>query len=342
MKAVVYYDVEDFRIEDLPTPKIDPHEILVRVKACGICSTDLFRAKYHRAKPGSVLGHEIAGDVAEIGQGVTKFHVGDRVAVLHHAPCGSCYYCLHGQEPLCDQYRRTGVEPGGFVEYTRIIRELAENVVIRIPDDMNYEEATMTEPTACSLRAVSRGRVTLGDTVVVIGGGPLGLLNAQVAKCAGASLVILSDHHDFRVEMARRLGIDHAFNAKEMNIEEKVKELTQSRGADLVVVAVASTEAVRQGIEMVRWGGKICIFGDFRDVPQPNLEVDPRLMLRDDVTLMGSWGCAPRDYHTAFNLIKTGRMKVKEMVTHTFPIEQFADALKVMAEKKCMRVVIKI
>jgi len=342
LKAVVYYDVNDFRLEDVPSPKVGPHEILVRIRACGICTTDLLRAQYRRAKPGSVLGHEISGDVAQVGSGVAKFDVGDRVAVLHHAPCGSCYYCMHRQEPLCDQYRRTGVDPGGFTEYIRVMAELVDGVVVKIPNDMTHEEGTMIEPTACSLRAISRSKVALGDIVIVIGGGPLGLLNAQVAKCAGASQVMVSDHHDFRVEMARKLSIDHAFNARKMNIEEKVRELTEGRGADLVIVAVASTEALRQGITMVRWGGKVCTFGDFRDAQQPNLEVDPRLMLRDDVTLLGSWGCAPQDYYAAFNLIRTGRVKVKEMVTHTFPIEKFADALKVMAEKQCMRVVIRI
>ena len=182
----------------------------------------------------------------------------------------------------------------------------------------------------------------LGDTVLVIGGGPLGLLNAQVAKCAGASKVIVSDHHDYRVEIAKKLGIDYAFNSKDVNVEERVKELTEDRGADLAVVAVASTEAILEGIKTVRWGGRICLFGDFRDVPQPNFEVDPKLLLRDDITLSGSWGCAPNDYYAAFSLIRTGRVNVKEMVTHTFPIERFTDALKVMAEKQCMRVVIKI
>ena len=342
MKAVVYYDVDDFRLEDIPIPKIGFGEILVKVKACGLCTTDLFRAMYRRAKPGTVFGHEVAGDVAEVGLNVAGFEVGDRVAVLHHAPCGACYHCLHGQEPLCDQYRRTNVDPGGFAEYIRVIPELAQKVVVKIPDWMMYEEATMIEPTACCVRAVTKSRVAPGDTVLVIGGGPLGLLNAQVAKCMGASQVIVSDHHDFRVEIAKRLGIDYALNAKKVNVKEKVKELTEGRGADLVIVAVASTEAVHQGIGLVRLGGKICIFGDFRDVPQPNLEVDPRLMLRDDVMLLGSWGCSPQDYRVSFNMIKMGRVKVKEMVTHTFPIERFSEALKVMAGKQCMKIIIKI
>ncbi|MEM1581411.1 MAG: alcohol dehydrogenase catalytic domain-containing protein [Candidatus Bathyarchaeia archaeon] len=342
MKAVIYYDAGDFRFEDITIPRIGSREILVRVRSCGICSTDLFRAEYRRAKPGSVLGHEIAGEVAEVGLEVKKFNVGDRVAVLHHAPCGACYYCMHGQEPLCDQYRRTNVDPGGFAEYIRVPSELVEKTVIKIPDEMSFEEATMIEPTACSVRAISKSQVYPGDTVLVIGGGPLGLLNAQVAKTCGASRVIISDHHDFRIEIAKKVGIDYTFNARMMNVEETVKELTEGRGADLVVVAVASSNAIQQALKMVRWGGRVCIFGDFRDVPQPHLEIDPKIILRDDVSIFGSWGCAPYDYYTAFNLIRTGRVKVKEIVSHVLPLEQFNDALKIISSRECMRVVLRI
>jgi len=210
-----------------------------------------------------------------------------------------------------------------------------------MPNDMMYEEATMTEPTACGVRAVTRSEIVLGDIVLVIGGGPLGLLNAQVAKYMGASQVIVTDHHDFRVEMARKLGVDHAFNAKEMDPKEKVRDLTEDRGVDLVIVAVASTDALHEGIRMVRQGGKVCIFGDFRDVPQPNLEIDPKILLRDDIKLLGSWGCSPQDYRVAFDLIRMGRIRAKEMITHAFPVEQFAEALGVADGKQCLRVVIK-
>lgn len=341
MKAVVYYDADDFRVEDAPVPKIGTGEILVRVRACGLCVTELFKARYRRARPGTVFGHEIAGEVAEVGPGVTGFGVGDRVAVLHHAPCGACYYCRHGQEPLCGQYRRTNVDPGGFAEYIRVMPELVRKTVVKIPDGMTYDEATLIEPTACCLRAVAKVGVAAGDTVLVIGDGPLGLLNAQVARCVGAAQVMVSGHHDFRVEMARRLGIDHAFNARKVDVEGEVRRLTDGRGADSVIVAVASTEAVRQGIGTARWGGKVCVFGDFRDVPQPSLEIDLKLMLRDDVELLGSWGCSHRDYQVAFSMIRTGRVRVREMITHTFPIERFAEALEVMAGRRCLRVVIR-
>lgn len=343
MKAVVYYDMKDFRLEDIPVPQIGPEEILVEVKACGICSTDIFKAKYGKAKPGAVLGHEISGEVAGIGPEVIDFKVGDRVGVLHHAPCGACYFCLRGQEPLCDQYRRGGVIPGGFSEYIRVLPELARKTVLRIPDSLTYEEATMTEPTACGVRALSQCKIALGDRVLVIGDGPMGLLLSILAKYFGASQIILSGHHDFRLRIAEKLGVDYAYNAQEVNMEDKVKYLTNGKGTDIVIVAVASTAVVQEALKMAREGGKICLFGDFRDVPQPPVQVAPDLMISQNKFLFGSWGCSPRDYQTALNMIKMGRVPARELITHTFPMERFREALGLMEKKgECLRVVIQL
>ena len=341
MKAIVYYDFKDFRMEEIPTPEIGEEEILVKVKICGLCSTDIVRAQYHLAKPRSVLGHEVVGEVAEIGQRVTGLKIGERVAVYHHAQCGACYYCRHGQEPLCDQYRSTNIIPGGFAEYVRVIPELVKKSIVKLPEDMTYEDASLTEPTGCATRTITKCHITLGDTITIIGGGSLGLLNAQLAKYFGAAQVIVSDHHDFRIAKARELGIDYAFNSKKTPIEDKIKELTNGRGADIVVVAVASSEAVQEGLKLTRLGGKICLFGDFRDVPQPNLNVDPKLLLRDDVTIFGSWGCSPQDYRVAFDMIRMGRIRAREMITHIFPLERFQEAVDVMLGKECLKIIIK-
>jgi len=343
MKAVVYYDVKDFRLEEIPVPQISSAEILVRVKACGICSTDIFKAKYGKAKPGAVLGHEISGEVAEVGPEVTDFKVGDRVGVLHHAPCGACYFCLRGQEPLCDQYRRGGVIPGGFSEYIRVLPELARKTVLKIPDTLTYEEATMTEPTACSVRALIQCEISPGDRLLVIGDGPMGLLLAILAKYFGASQVIMSGHHDFRVRTAEKLGVDYAYNSQRVNMGDRVKYLTDGRGADIVIVAVASTSVVQEALKMAQEGGKICLFGDFRDVPQPPVQVAPDLMISQNKALFGSWGCSPRDYQTALNMIKMGRVPARELITQTFPMERFPEALDLMEKKgECLRVVLQL
>jgi len=340
MKAVVYYDADDFRWEDMKTPQIGPDEVLVRARACGLCSTDVWKALYHKAKPGSVLGHEVSGEVAEAGSNADAFEIGDRVAVYHRAECGGCYYCRHGQEPLCAQYREQSIFPGAFAEYIRAVPRLVEKSIIRIPDELTFDEATLIEPTACCVRAVSKCGISLGDTVLVVGDGPLGLLNAQVSRCAGASVVMLSGHHDYRLEIAKQLNVDQVFNSKKVDVEKEVMELTDGRGADFVIVAVASTDAVRQSMELVRHGGNICIFGDFRDVPQPNLGLDLKLVLRDGVDIFGSWGCSTQNYRVAFDLVASGRVKVREMITHRFPLEKFSEAVKLFSSKECLKIVL--
>lgn len=342
MKAVVFHGPKDYRVEDIPQPEIEPGEILVRVRACGVCITDLFKGEFGGAKPGAVFGHEISGEVAQVGDGVADLAIGDRVGVLHHAPCGACHYCLRGQETLCSFYGRTKVYPGGLAEYIRVVPELVQKVVIKMADTMTYEEGTMIEPTACAYRAITKCGVIPGDTVLVIGDGPLGLMNAQVARALGTTQTIMSGHHDYRLELAKKLGTDHIFNAKTTDIGESIKQLTDDRGADHVIVAVASSEAVKEATQFIRKGGNICVFGDFRDVPQPNLELDPKLILRDDVSLFGSWGCGPDDYHAAYHLIKAGRVNVKDMVTHVYPINEFTKATDTIYQRQCMRVAIQI
>lgn len=343
MKALVYHDAEDIRYEEVEKPKIGPREALIEVKAAGLCSTDVWKAMYRKAKPESVLGHEVSGVVAEVGRGVESLEVGDRVAVYHRAECGLCYYCKHGQEPLCREYRRQAVFPGAFSEYIRVLPKIVERSVLKLPDEVTYEMATMIEPTGCSVRAILRCGVTFGDRVLVIGDGPLSLLNAQVSKAAGASTVILVGHHDNRLELARKVGVDYTFNSRkeEVNLEGEVKGLTDGLGVDLVVVAVASTEAVEEALQLVREGGKVCIFGDFRDVPQPNLSLDLKLILRDDVQIVGSWGCSTENYRAAFEMVRSRLVRVEEMITHKFPMERFGEALKTFFSKKCMKIVLK-
>jgi L-iditol 2-dehydrogenase len=220
---------------------------------------------------------------------------------------------------------------------------LARKTVLKIPDSLTYEEATMMEPAACSVRSLSQCGISFGDRLLVIGDGPMGLLLSILAKYFGASLVIMGGHHDFRVRTAEKLGVNYAYNSHKVNMGDKVKYLTDGRGVDIVIVAVASTTVVQEALKMARRGGKICLFGDFRDVAQPPVKVAPDLMISQDKNLFGSWGCSPRDYQTALNMIKIGRVPARELITHTFPMERFREALDLMEKKgECLRVVIQL
>ncbi|MDH5362655.1 MAG: zinc-binding dehydrogenase [Aigarchaeota archaeon] len=341
MKAAVYHGDQEFRVDEVPIPQMGAGEMLVNVIGCGLCSTDVARAKYGRAKPGSVLGHEIAGEVDKVGSGVDKFQPGDRVGVFHHAPCGACHYCLSGQEPLCEQYRKTNVDPGGFAQYIRVIPELVKKSVLHLPSGMSSEHGTLIEPMACCLRALNESRITSGETFLVLGDGPMGLMSAQVARRMGACQILVSGHHDYRLEKARSLGADYAFNSRKEDIQSAIRDLTEGLGADLVLVAAASTPAVKEATTLVRPGGRICVIGDFRDVPQPPLDLDPRLVLQHHVSILGSWGCSPRDYVAALKMLQAGAVDADKTITHYFNLTDFHKALNTAESKECLRVVLK-
>lgn len=340
MKALVYYDSDVFKWEDVATPEIYEEEVLVKVKACGLCSTDMWKAIYHGVEKGAVLGHEVSGEVSKVGAGVEGLSIGDRVAVYHRAECGACYYCCNDQGTLCSQYRLASIFPGAFAEYIRVIPRLVQKSIIKMPSTMSFEEATMIEPTSCCVNAVTRCGVGLGNSVLVLGDGPLGLLNAQVSELAGASTVILSGHSDYRLKMAKALGVDHVLNSKKVNVKQSVADLTEKRGADVVIVAVASTEAVNEALNVVRSGGKICLFGDFRDVPQPKFEFELKTILSNDLRILSSWGATTKNYRTAFDLVASRKVNVKDMITHKFPMSKFDEALKVFSGKECMKIVL--
>jgi len=341
MKAVVYRGKQSFSLEEVPIPQIAAGEVLVRVAACGLCSTDVVRAKHEKAEPGSVLGHEIAGEVDRVGLDIEAFQPGDRVGVFHHAPCGACPYCLSGQEPLCSQHRKTNVDPGGFAQFIRVIPELVRKSVVHLPPDMPLEHGTLIEPTACCLRALGESRILPGETLLVLGDGPMGLVSAQLARYLGASQILVSGHHDYRLDKARSLGVDQAFNSQREDVQRSVRELTGGLGADLVLVAAASTPAVKEATTLVRPGGRICVLGDFRDVPQPALDLDLKLVLRDHVSLFGSWGCSPRDYVAALKMLESGAVDARNTITHQFSLSEFQEALNTAESKSCLRIVLK-
>jgi len=341
MKTVVYHGAQEFSVEEVPVPQIGAGEMLVNVIGCGLCSTDVARAKYDRAKPGAVLGHEISGEVEKVGSGVDKFQPGDKVGVFHHAPCGACPYCLSDQEPLCEQYRKTNVDPGGFAQYIRVIPELVKKSVLHLPHGMSSEHGTLIEPTACCLRALNESRITPGETLLILGDGPMALISAQLARRMGAYQILVSGHHDYRLEKAESLGADHTLNSRKEDIQGAIRDLTAGLGADLVLVAAASTPAVKEAITLVRPGGRICVIGDFRDVPQPPLDLELRLVLQHHVSILGSWGCSPKDYTASLKMLQAGAIDADKTITHYFNLTDFHKALNTAESKECLRVVLK-
>ncbi|MCD5390939.1 alcohol dehydrogenase catalytic domain-containing protein [candidate division NPL-UPA2 bacterium] len=339
MKAAVYYAPDDIRYEELPRPRIGKGEILVRVRSCGLCGTDISKIVERMVSPPVVLGHEVAGDVVEAGEGVEKFRSGDRVFVAHHVPCFTCHYCRHGNHSLCQQFRSTNIDPGGFAEYIRVPAPNVEKTTLLLPKDLSYEEASLIESTACCLRAIRRCPIQPGDTVVVVGVGPMGLLNLQLALLLGVGQVIALDLIEQRLEVAKKFGAKHSLNPEREDPLEAVKQLTEGRGADVAIVSVGETSAIAQAIRLVRGGGTVTLFAECP--PHSSLSLDPNIIYHSEVNLRGSYSSTPEGQGIALELMKTGKLKIKELITHRFPLKKLSEAVTLAREvRESLKIII--
>jgi L-iditol 2-dehydrogenase len=323
----------------MPVPKIGPGEVLMRVEASGICGTDLLEW-YRLHKAPLVLGHEVAGVVAAVGKGVKRYRVGERICAAHHVPCNTCHYCLSGHHTVCDTLRRTNFDPGGFAEYVRLPRINVEQGIFPLPDGVSFEEGTFVEPLACVLRGQRLARLQPGQAVLVIGSGVAGLLHIQLARTSGADYIVATDIVDYRLEAARRLGADIAVRGREYTLD-CLRQATGGRLADLVVICSGVTSAISQGLGSVERGGTVLFFAPTEPgVSVPILVND--LFWRNEITLTSSYGGSPADYAAALGLIGTGKIRVREMITHRLGlaetgvgfqlVAQAQDSLKVIIE----------
>ncbi len=327
----MYYSNNDVRLEDMAKPVIGEGEILVRIEASGICGSDVMEwYRIHRVP--LVLGHEIAGTVAEVGNGVSRFKVGDRVAVAHHVPCGTCRYCKAGHETVCDTLRKTNFDPGGFCEYVRVPKINVEKGTFLLSDKMSFEDATFIEPLACVLRGQGQANFKPGGTVLVVGSGISGLLHIKLAKANGAGRIFATDIAGFRLDAAKRSGADHAINAKEFT-PERMKELNGGYLADLVIICASVQSAFEQGLRSVERGGTVLIFSAAgKDAPLPFTTND--IFWRNEVTITSSYAGSPQDHIEAMNKISFNKVKVCDMITHRFRLSQAGEGFKLVAEAK--------
>jgi len=338
MKVAMYYSLDDIRIEDKPKPKIAPDEVLVEMKACGVCGSDLMDW-YLRSRAPLVLGHEPAGIIVEAGKNVEGFKVGDRVFVHHHVACLTCHYCRHGDYTLCQQFAQTHIEPGGFAEYFRVPAPNVQVDTLKLPSKVSYEEATLIEPFGCCIRAQNKCNIQAGDTVAVIGAGPSGIIHITLAKMSGAVKTIVSDTVEYRLNAAKRFGADLTVNPQREKIAEKVKDATGGRGADLVIVTAPNLKAIEDGIQICRRGGTLCLFAPTKAEEQARLS--PHRLFFSEITIIPSYSTSHIETRTALQLISSGRIKAKELITHRFPLSQTAQAFRIAAESKiCLKVIV--
>ena len=253
MRVAMYYNNQDVRLEEMPVPSIGPGELLVRVEASGLCGSDVMEW-YRVERAPLVLGHEVAGTVAQVGEGVERYKEGDRMVVTHHVPCNACRYCLSGHHTVCDTLRQTSFYPGGFSEYLRVPALNVDRGVFPLSDQTSFEEASFAEPLACVLRGQRRANLQPGQSVLVLGSGLAGMLHINLARAVGAGRVVATDMVDYRLEAARRFGADVAFSAKE-DVTARLREANDGRLADLVIVCTGAPPALQQALQAVDRGG---------------------------------------------------------------------------------------
>jgi L-iditol 2-dehydrogenase len=331
VRVAVYYSNHDVRLEEMPVPDIGPGELLIRIEASGICGSDVMEW-YRRDKVPLVLGHEIAGEVVEVGEGVQKYAQGDRVSASHHVPCNTCHYCLRGHHTVCDTLRQTHFDPGGFAEYVRVPAINVDRGVYFLPGEVSFEEATFIEPVACVIRSLGMARFQPGQAVLVLGSGIAGLLHVHLAKALGAARIVATDVVESRLEAARQLGADVVLDARE-DLPSRLREVNDGMLADLVLICTGAKSAQIQAMESVARGGTVLFFAPTDPGVTLPLSIND-LFWRNDITLTTSYAGSPGDHVEALELIRLRRLHVGEMITHRFGLEGTGEGFKLVAEAR--------
>jgi len=327
MRVAMYYNNRDVRLEEMPVPQIGAGELLLRTRASGICGSDLMEW-YRIKKAPLVLGHEIAGEVVEVGAGTENFKVGDRVFSSHHVPCGQCRYCLAGHQSVCELLRTTHFDPGGFAEYIRVPQINVELGTLQIPDSMTFDEGSFIEPLACVLRAQRFADAGPGQTVLVIGSGISGLLHVQLARARGAARIIATDLSEYRLNAAKRLGADAVIHGAE-DVPGCLREINQGRLADLVIVCTAAMPAIKQAIQSLDRGATVLFFAPTAagvDVPVPLFD-----FWRDEIRVLTSYAASGADLRESLKLISKRNVRVNEMITHRLSLAETQRGFKLTA-----------
>jgi L-iditol 2-dehydrogenase len=328
MRVARYYGWNDVRLERMAIPEVGPGELLVQVKACGLCGSDLMEW-YVDSKAPAVLGHEPVGFVSRVGDGAESFSPGDRVFVHHHVPCFVCHYCQRGNYSCCETFKQSGIEPGGFAEYIRVSRLNVERDVLHLPSGISFEEATLIEPTACAIRGINRAGVRPGDKVLIIGAGVSGLLFAQLSLLWGAGTVVVSDPVDYRLRKAMELGVQAVVNPATDDLGTILDRLTDSIGPELIIVTVAKAAVMQEAMRLVCKGGTVLIYAPLP--PGQEMAVDVCDLLFSEKSLVSTYSCGPDDTRFALDLIRDRRIVTETLVTHRFGLEEVGTAMRLAA-----------
>ncbi len=337
MQAAVYRGVNDVRVEVLPVPQIAAGEVLLRVEACGICGTDLKKIHTGSHSAPRVFGHETAGTIVAVGEGVRGFAPGERAIVFHHIPCGHCYYCRKKTFAQCAVYKKVGVtagfEPsgGGFAQYVRVMDWIVERGLVKIPDGIPFEQAAFIEPVNTCLKAIKNLALAPDETVLVIGQGPIGIILAALAARTGAK-VLTSDLYSERHAVAAAYGLRHPIDARREDVLARVREESDGRGADAVILAVAGDPLIKVAMDAARCGGRVLLFAQTQHGEAP---IDPAAICMDEKSLLGSYSASVEIQDEGAALVYDGYRNgfdLTRLISHRFPLEQAVEAIRVASE----------
>ena len=343
MKALVLTAPGRFDVRSIADPRPRSGEILLRTETCTICGTDmrvLDGRKTRGIRYPSVIGHEIAGVVAETGSSETGFDRGDRVCIAPVIPCHACSACLEGRENACRRRQAIGYEfNGGFAEYV-LVPEVAVRFghAVRIPATVSFEEAALAEPLACCINGYRKAGIALGDSVLIVGAGPIGLMQAQLARAGGAKQIIVSEPHPYRREQALRNGAHTVVDPNAETLSDVVPDMTEGRGVDAVILAIGIPGVINDLLRVVRVGGRVNLFAGFAGTGECSIEAN--LIHYNEITVNGTTAATRHDYLTAVSLISSGRVDLKGLVTHRFGLEAFQSAYELQRSGDALKIAI--
>ena len=344
MLAAVYRAKGEVRLETVPVPEIGPGEILVKVHTCGICGTDLKKIATGSHSAPRIFGHETSGTVAAVGAEVKQFAPGDRVMVFHHIPCGECYYCRHKTFAQCETYKKVGCtagfEPsgGGFAEYVRVMDWIVERGTVPVAEEVSFEQAAFVEPVNTCMKGIARLALEAGETVLVIGQGPIGIILSTLAKKAGTS-VITSDLYDQRLTISKDFGLENSINASRLDVVKAARSQTDGRGADVAIVAVGGDNLIKTAMDSVRPGGRVLLFAQTQ---HGEAAFDPAAVCVDEKTLIGSYSASVDLQQEAVRFVMGGEIAFEKLISHRFPLPKAVEALDLAARPQpdSMKIVI--
>lgn len=337
MKAIRLLETGIIELTELPIPSVGPGELLLEMRACGLCGSDLGKIFGKTPlKPPVPLGHELVGVIKAVGEGVQRFALGDRLAVAHHVPCGRCRYCRHGNDSMCPQFKATNIDPGGFAEYVRIPALHVAQTAFALPERLSDDVGIFMEPLACALRAVKRSDVQAGDQIVVVGAGGMGLLVAQAVAVFGARPICV-DIREERLELARMLGIETTLNVADADPRRAFRSVIKENEIDGAILTAVSASMVEAALGALRAGGKINLFADAGEAGR--MAIDLGVFYRQELSLTATYSSTPVELKEAIRLLASGQVQTAPLISHRFDLSRFAEGARLQREGQATKIV---